>query len=119
MGTVDFEPCDVVLVAPMTLAGTMHKAELEWGAALVVRALQRANSPWCELTLVEVIASVRADVDEGVEPIASLSRNPFFQPDVRGLAKDGYAVVTDTTIKFTDKGLEALRRWAKQRAEGA
>lgn len=114
----DFKPSNVVLARP-PLVATMGRAELEAGAALIVRTLQRNGDTWRVVTMDEVVQAIDADIAENVEPIASLNRNPFLRPDVRGLAKDGFAVVTDTTVELTDKGLEALRRWVKQHKEGA
>jgi hypothetical protein len=110
-----YKPSQVVLYAP-PLVGTMHKAESEFGAAMIVRALAKRGDEWRPIPSAEVFEVARED-DKSDDPIWSkLYKNPFFKPDVHKLIADGYArwvEVETQTVEFTEKGFEAMRKWVR------
>lgn len=114
---VTFKPSDVDLLGSFPpLAGTMGKSEAELAAAIMVLASREADE-WRALTLPDLGAALGEALDAGVEPFASLNRNPFARPDVRELVARGFAAWSDEpkAITFTDQGLEALRRYVRPR----
>lgn len=97
------------------LAGTMGKSELEAAATLIVRVSQVLGDKWQALTFDSLVSVAIADVHGGVEPLASLSKNPFWRPDYAELAKRGYAKITGKDdagefIALTETGIKALER---------
>ena len=115
-GEINFKPSDVVLCAPLPLIDTFERAVAEHAAAMIVRALARSKNEWRVITPQEVGAEIKADIEEDKEPFASLNKNPFFRSDFFMLVKLGYAEwenVEGKALKFTDKGIEALRKWVR------
>jgi len=84
------KPSEVVLRVP-PLHGIFGKAEAEWVAALIVRACQLQGDEWKAVTAADIGAAMRADIAAKTEPLASLTRNPFFRPDVWQLIERGFA----------------------------
>lgn len=84
------KPSDVLLRAPL-LYGAFGKAEAEWAAGLIVRACQLQGDEWKPVTAADIGDAMQADIDEKVEPLASLVRNPFFRPDIWQLIERGFA----------------------------
>lgn len=109
-----FLPSAVALVVP-PLVGTMGCAEREQAACLIVRACQALGDTWKPIDLEELNGVIKADLEQGHEPLASLNRNPFFKPDLWLLADGTYGRWTGTPgespIELTDKGIAALKRW--------
>jgi hypothetical protein len=112
--TVKFLPSQVVLVPP-PLCGTMESAEREYAAALIVRACQVLGDTWRPVGAVELAEIIKADIEQGREPLTSLNRNPFFRPNYHKLADGKYGRWTgapgESAIELTEKGIDALERW--------
>ena len=122
-----FKPSDVRFGGFPPFVGTFRKTEAEMAAALLVRTMQAPGDEWRAVSLPEVGARLKEDVDAEREPWKSLSTNPFFRPDFGSLVSDGFcewksggdAPITDPQrlLAFTPSGIEALRRWVRpQRA---
>lgn len=110
---IEFKPSQVFL--GQLLVASFGRAEREAAALLFVRACQVNGDEWQALTPRTVGEAIRADLDAGREPLASLNRNPFFRPDFWSLVAEGFARWTGDAggpLELTGKGLEALRRWA-------
>lgn len=109
-----FRPSQVQLIVP-PLCGTMEKAEREFAAALFVRACQVLGDEWKPVALQDLGAVIKADLEAKREPLASLSRNPFFRPDFWKLAEGTFGRWTgepgQSAIELTEHGIESLRRW--------
>lgn len=113
MNPPSFRPSQVALSVP-PLTGTMGRSEREHAATLLLRALVREGDTWQALAPPQIGLAIRADLEERVEPISALSRNPFFRPDIPDLVAAGFAEFDrERRISFTDKGLEALSRWVR------
>ena len=99
------------------LVGTFKKTEAEVAAAYIVRTLQMDGDSWHAVVSTDIAAQLRADLEAQIEPWASLAQNPFARPDVHRLVADGFAEWTEegdsSPIRFTEKGIEALRRWVR------
>jgi hypothetical protein len=107
--TLPFRPSQVVL-APVPLVGTMRRAEVEFAAALLVRACQVLGDRWQPLSWQQVAKVLRADRTS----VAKWLANPFFRPDVHDLVARGYAAGNPTAeVWLTAAGLEALERWVR------
>lgn len=89
------KPSDVLLRFPL-LHGTFGKAEAEWAAGLIVRACQLQGDEWKAVTAADIGDAMRADMAAKTEPLASLTRNPFFRPDVWQLIDRGFARWVDS-----------------------
>lgn len=111
------KPSEVALgVVP--LIATFGKAEIEYAAAILVRACHALGDEWRAVTWSEIEAVLKSDRTEGREPFASLILNPFFRPDVRALVDKGFARWTGGPggpIEFTPVGLVALFRCRRTR----
>jgi hypothetical protein len=115
----DFKPSDVVLhVIP--LVGTMRKAEIEFAAACLVRACVMLDDAWQAVPVKKLAALFQTDVEAGLQPMLSWSRQPFVRPAPALMVERGFAVWSDSdtgdAIAFTDQGIEALRRWVRKAA---
>lgn len=120
-----FAPREVFLRGSFPpLCGTMGKTEVEVAAAYLVFALAKGSGEWRALPwrdLCDVLgATVEAVKNGSADPldvlVRDLSVNPFAQPDFFRLAEDGFAMWLgepggNTPLAFTDKGIEAMRRW--------
>jgi len=114
----DFKPSQVLLdVIP--LVATMGKAEVEFTAAYLVRALVVKGDEWKALSLSAVADVARDDMTEQREPMRYWA-NPFVHPSPWLMVERGFAVFGESpegeTIAFTEKGLEAMRRWVRAEA---
>lgn len=111
-----FKPSEVFLTVP-PLVGTMLHSECEHAAALLVRGCQALGDSWQALTWEQVSRIIKADVDAKTEPVASLARNPFFNPDFGRLVQCGFATRTGaepgSPIELTETGIAALKRWVR------
>ena len=110
--TVDFKPSNVVLGIP-PLCGTMKKAEIEFAATLYICACRHFGNKWQPLEPKLIGEAIRADLESGTEPLASLNHNPFFRPDMYAFVHSEYVHMTEEhePIEFTEAGFEALRKW--------
>lgn len=111
---IEFRPSQVLL-AGLPLCNTMGKAEIEFAAALIVRACQALGDVWQPVTLEEVARVIKQDVDQAREPFTSLMRNPFFKPEFWLLVERGFAKWLgepgESALELTEGGRHALRRW--------
>ncbi len=118
----DFMPKDVFLHT-VPLYGAMHKAEVEFEATMVLRALQEGGNTWRPISFTEISDVVLDDLRDKVEPLYSLlGVTTFLGPSsgLRLLRQSPYVdvivkeVIGDqaVAIKFNRKGIEAMRRWA-------
>lgn len=115
MEEITFKPSDVS-IHPIPLCGTMGHCEAEVAAAMTVRACEVHGNEWRAVSREEIIYSMAVDLEMERAPFASILRNPFLRPDLSDLVKRGFAVWVgegEIHIQFTDKGLEALKRWVK------
>jgi len=114
-------PSQIYLGIP-PLVGMMGKAEIEFAAAMIVRALAARGDTWREISNDEIFAVARED-DEAAKLaksigeaganklFGSLYRNPFFRPDVHGFVAEGFGKWTNeekTKIVVTAKGMLAM-----------
>ena len=114
---VSFKPKDITLSTPLPLANSdMRKVEREFAAALIVRALQKADNEWKPIALKLIQDSYNEDVRAKLEPWASIERNPFYRPDFVGSIEFGLiesgTIDGMTHLVFTEKGLQALSKFA-------
>jgi hypothetical protein len=105
------------LEAPLPLVATMGRAEREQAATLIVRTCVREGDTWAPVTPQQIGATIKADLEEQIDPLYSLRENPFFKPDFRDLAEHGYASCTFETgapLELTPKAFEAIAaRWVR------
>lgn len=86
-------PSDVLLtgVSAMPLVGTLGRAELEFTAALIVRALQRKGDTWDDsVDMDDIKTAIALDKKEKHE-LAEVWSMPFHGLDARGLVAAGFA----------------------------
>lgn len=111
---IDFKPSQVELQA--LLGDTMGRCEREIAALLMVRTLQVNGDTWSSVDALHIKTTVQADIEAKTEPVYSLHFAPIM-PDFWDMVAHGYARFTERLaggpIEFTDKGLEALRRWVQ------
>lgn len=109
-----FLPSQVMLTSS-PLVATMDHAEREFAAALIVRACQVLGDTWQPVELRDLGQVMKADVEQGHEPMASFKDNLFFNPNFDLLADGVYGrwldVPRESAIELTERGIEALRRW--------
>ena len=113
MSTHDFKPSEVRL-SFLPLIGTLGRTEREIAAALIVRTCQVNGDTWQPVTPRMIGDTLRRDVEDGVEPFASLNGNPFARPDFWDLVAQGYASgdpSKDEPLALTDKALVAISKW--------
>lgn len=119
--TEAFRPSDVFL--GQLLMGSMERAEAEYAAIVLVRALVRAGDTWKALDANKAVDVLDLDSTENVEPLSGLirSQNPFFRPNPYELIRLGYARSVSSAgipseqglidhIEFTDAGFAALAK---------
>lgn len=113
--TLAFRPSDVVLRA-IPLANTMHRAERESAAAIIVRTCAALGNAWAPITLKQIAETIREDLATKREPITSLNANPFLRPDFVDLVEAGYASTFEdgSSIELTPKGFEAIAPWVRK-----
>lgn len=118
MSQDDFKPSDVVLDA-IPLVATMGRLEREAAATIMVRALVRGSDTFQAITPHDIGVAMKKDLEEHAMPLEGLRTNPFWRPDFRDLVAHGYAQfhgdpdVKNTPISFTEKGVEALRKYRR------
>jgi hypothetical protein len=116
------KPSDVILFrAALPLIDTFGRAEMEFAAALMVRACIFHGDEWQPVTPRQINLAMKKDLLPG-GIWASLRGSPkdtWPSPDLRALAKEGYAifhgdpdVVPGPAIEFTVKGLAMLEEKA-------
>jgi hypothetical protein len=97
----------------------MKRSETEYGAALVVFALQQRAAGWEPISLKEIARIAGEAIDAKTQPLAGWARNPFARPDLGSMVREGFAVESgpenDRSIAFTEKGLKALAHWVRRR----
>ena len=70
------------------LLDTLHKVELEYAAALIIKwHRQRDCESWISFSREDVATLFNVDVDQ---TLLEYGRNPFWQPDPMGLVEQGY-----------------------------
>jgi hypothetical protein len=106
-------PPSAVRLEPIPLLSTFDRSEQELAAALIVRCCQ-VSGDWHPVPPGEVGRVIKADIEAGNEPFASISRNIFLSPDVWSLVANRHACWTGKPggeVEFTAQGFERLRRW--------
>ena len=120
---VDFKPSDVNLCDSFPpLVGTMGRTEAELVAALLVRACQVHGDTWQDVAPSALGEVIRQDLEASREPFHSMNRDPFCRPDAHDLVRLGCAEwVGDPggTLRFTQKGLDGLRKVVERSAARA
>lgn len=119
---VTFKPSDVDLLGSFPpLCATMGRTERELAAALLVRGCQARGDEWKAVPLRMLGEVIGEDLDAKREPLHSINRNPFCRPDMHDCVAKGFATwvgepgTPEYGVEFTEKGLEALRRWVRAR----
>lgn len=97
------------------LIDTMGRVEREAAATLLVRACQHKGDTWAPMEPLDIGAVIKYDLENQIEPLCKLNRNPFWRPDFCDLVDKGFARWTTTNdqhapIEFTKKGLEVLSK---------
>lgn len=112
-------PSDFLIQVP-PFVDTLGSSELEHTASLMVRACQVLGDKWQPLTLHQLIEVFRADIDGKVEPLASLSQNPFFRPTFfhlmveRGFARwVGEPGLNTSSLELTGSAIALLQKWTR------
>lgn len=115
----DFSPHYSHIVSQ--LVGTLHKAELEWAAALIIKWHKlRGCDNWIGFSRDDIATLFKED---GADPtLLEYGRNPFWKPDPMGLVEAGYLEGWDygpensaLIGRFTDKFFEAVaREWSER-----
>jgi hypothetical protein len=104
-----------VMLSSSPLVGTMDNSEREFAAALLVRACQVLGDAWKPVELRDLGQVMKSDVDQGHEPLTSFKANSFFNPNFDLFADGVYGrwlgVPRESALEFTERGIEALRRW--------
>lgn len=105
-------PSEVRLVPPLPLVGTLGRTERECAAAIIVRTCVVHGDTWQPVTPSMLGPVMRADLDAGIEPLASMNRNPFARPDFRDLVKAGYATgdldMRDAPLTLTQAAVDVI-----------
>ncbi len=120
-----FLPSQILLRSPIPLIGTMGRSEREAAAYLLVRTSQVRGDQWQYIPPRAIGEVMDSDRKAGIEPMVSLSINPFFFPDFHDLIDQQYAEYErrpsgyayregDPSMQFTTRGLRALRRWLRK-----
>lgn len=113
--SVGFAPSEVVLHA-IPLVGTLGRTEREMAAALIVRACQVNGDTWQPVTPKMIREMLERDAADGVEPMASLNRNPFARPNFWELVAEGYASgdpAKHEPLALTEKALAKIRKYRR------
>ena len=96
------------------------RAELEFAAALVLRACFYEGDAWAPVRQEQIGAAMSKDAESG-GLFHHLQRNPFVpRPDFHGLVVRGFARFVgepdgngNMAIEFTTAGIDAMRPFAK------
>lgn len=109
-------PSDVRLLVPAPLGNTMHKAEAEFAAAIVVLVCQLDGDRWQPVTGDRMAAVLREQLAAGTQLGRFFGANPFVRPSPNELVDRGYARwVDDRTVELTAAAFEAMRPWVSTR----
>jgi hypothetical protein len=116
--TIDFKPSDVNLFerSPFPLVNTFNRVEMEFAAALLVRACVARGDVWQSILPLELGETMKADLEPG-GIWETLKTNPYVRPDFSGLVEKGWTewdesrhpAGSDPAVRFTEAGLERLR----------
>lgn len=114
----DFKPSQVDLAAP-PLVGTLGHAEMEFAAAMIVRACQVHGDAWQAVSWDQIQSAMYADMTAERPPFAALMRNPFFQPDVHELVAKGFARWTGepagrAPVELLPPAFEKMLSWVRR-----
>lgn len=107
----DFSPHYSNIVFQLT--GTLHKAELEYAAALIIKWHKYRNCHnWVGFSRTDIATLFKENSDP---TLLEYGRNPFWEPDPMGLLEKGYIEGwdygpenADMIGKLTDKFLDAV-----------
>ena len=100
-------------VGDIFLPGAFGKAELEFAAILVVMWHHHNGhmEEWVPVTRQQIIDFITEAHDMKRDPVWSLIKNPFFNPDPNGLRDkgwfSGWKDATDPGV-FTEEGLKCI-----------
>lgn len=116
-----FWPSQVFLNEIPPLVGTMGRSEIEHAAALLVRACQVRGDVWAPVAPTDMGAVLTRDLESDIDPWRALDRNRFFNPNFDALVERGFAKRLDdgrghprrASLAFTEKGIEALRKYVQ------
>lgn len=96
----------------------MSKAELEYTAAYLIRALVVLGDEWKPVALKTVADVARVDMEAQRVPMRHWA-NPFVKPSPTLLVDRGFAIFGESgegeTIALTEQGLQALRKYVTAR----
>lgn len=109
---VDFSPSQVDL--SHMFIGTFNHSEAENTAAVIVKILASNGDVWRTANCHELSEGFKElTKDDG--PWRRWFNNPFMRIDMYDLVDRGFAEWEgDQTIKFTDEGLERMRKWVRK-----
>lgn len=105
------------------LVGTLHKVELEYAAALIIKwhRLRKCEN-WIDFSRADIATLFKEDVDP---TLLEYGRNPFWQPDPMGLLEKGYVEGWDygpenvaLLGRFTEKFFEDVSGTLDRRRPG-
>ena len=107
--TAEFKPSHVAL--EYFFVGTFDHLEAENTAAVIVKVLAMNGDAWRSATGEELSAGFQElTKDDGMW--RRRFNNPFIKIDMHDLVKRGFAEWDEgNCIRFTDKGLDRMRRW--------
>ncbi len=111
METIEFVPSQVNL-GPM-FVGTFDHFEAENTAAVMVKVLAVNGDVWRSATCEELAAGFE-ELTKAEGPWRRHFNNPFVRIDMHDLVDRGFASWDgDRAIKFTDKGLQRMKKWVE------
>lgn len=103
------------------LVGTLHKAELEYAAALIIKWHKlRGSEAWINFSREDIATLFKADSPDPT--LLEYGRNPFWKPDPMGLVEQSFVAGWDygpenagLIGRFTDKFFEAVaNEWTRR-----
>ncbi|MBO6937575.1 MAG: hypothetical protein JJ863_21560 [Deltaproteobacteria bacterium] len=123
-------PSEIVLLPPIPLTATMGRAERELAAALLVLAMRAKGDEFGAVGMRDVGEALKAISDSAKETGELPAEKGWLtlptvicSPDFRDLVAQSYAELAEpereweSPLRFTEKGLEALRKWWRQPEE--
>lgn len=112
----DFAPSNVALRS--MFVGTFDRMEAENTAAVMVKILAVNGDVWRTATFQE-LSDGFSELVKKDEHWRRWFNNPFAKIDMHDLVNRDYAEWDgDHGIKFTDKGLERMRKWVRRDVRG-